>query len=263
MDATAVRPAAVAGMFYPADPAALRAQLDALLSVAGASADKAPKLLVVPHAGYVYSGPIAARAYATLAPWREQITRVVMLGPAHRVPVASLAAPAAGAFETPLGRVEIDAQALQKVADLRQVVRDDRPHAFEHSLEVQLPFLQVTLAHFTLAPLVVGAAHADAVAQVLERLWGGDETLIVISSDLSHYLAHAQAQARDRRTIARMVAFDAALEPDDACGAHAINGALVAARRHGLAPRVLDVRNSGDTAGDRRGVVGYAAVAFS
>ena len=259
----AVRPAAVAGTFYPAGPPALRSQLGELLAAAGAAgAAGAPKLLIVPHAGYVYSGAVAAQAYALLAPWRRRIRRVVLLGPAHRVPVRSLAAPTAAAFETPLGPVALDAVALASLDDLPQVVRDDLPHAFEHSLEVQLPFLQTMLDAFSLVPLVVGDASPAEVSEVLDRLWGGDETLLVVSSDLSHYLSHAQAQARDAATVRRILAFDGGLDPQEACGAMALNGALPAARRHGLAPRLLDLRNSGDTAGDRRRVVGYGAIVF-
>lgn len=260
----AVRPAAVAGIFYPNDAMPLRRQIGECLAAADAvvEAERPPKLLIVPHAGYVYSGAVAAQAYALLAPWRERISRVVLLGPAHRSPVRALAAPAAEAFDTPLGRIALDLPALAALQDLPQVVRDDRPHASEHSLEVQLPFLQTLLNSFELVPLLVGHARPAEVAQVLARLWGGDETLIVVSSDLSHYLPHAQAQLRDRATVDRILAFDAALLPEDACGALAINGALQCAHANGLLPRLLDLRNSGDTAGDRRRVVGYTAIAF-
>lgn len=258
----AVRPAAVAGLFYPAEPQLLRAQIARCLAgVAGDDAAQA-KLLIAPHAGYRYSGAVAAHAYARLAPQRGSIRRVVLLGPAHRIAPRALAAPKADFFETPLGRVAIDQEALAGLDDLPQVVRDDAPHAMEHSLEVHLPFLQSLLDEFSLVPLVVGDASATEVAQVLEALWGGQETLIVISSDLSHYLPYAQAQALDRSTVQRIIAFDAALDPHEACGAAPINGALVAARHHRLAPRLLDLRNSGDTAGDRRKVVGYGAIAF-
>jgi AmmeMemoRadiSam system protein B len=260
----AVRPAAVAGSFYPADALPLRRQVGECLAAAHATAppERPPKMLIVPHAGYRYSGGVAAHAYALLAPWRDQISRVVLLGPAHRSAVRALAAPAAEAFDTPLGRIALDLPALARLHDLAQVVRDDRTHAFEHSLEVQLPFLQTLLGPFKLVPLLVGHAGPAEVAQVLARLWGGDETLIVVSSDLSHYLPDAQAQLRDRATVDRILAFDAKLDPKDACGAPAINGALQAAQAHGLLPRLLDLHNSGDTAGDRRRVVGYAAIAF-
>ena len=259
----AVRRAVVDGLFYPAAPAALRAQVADYLADIDAGADaRLPKLLITPHAGYVYCGAIAAHAYALLGRRRAQVSRVVLLGPAHRVAVRGLAAPEADAFETPLGQIALDAAALASLDNLPQVVRDDKAHEREHSLEVQLPFLQTLLESFTLVPLVVGDASAEAVAQVLERLWGGEETLIVISSDLSHYLPYEQAQAVDRATAQRILGFDATLAPHDACGAAPINGALLAARRRGLTPRLLDLRNSGDTAGDRDRVVGYGAIVF-
>jgi AmmeMemoRadiSam system protein B len=220
-------------------------------------------VLITPHAGYVYSGPVAAHAYALLGRGRATgIHRVVLLGPAHRVWVDGLAAPEADAFETPLGQIEVDTAALASLNDLPQVIRSDRAHAREHSLEVQLPFLQAVLGRFKLVPLVVGEAGAEAVAQVLERLWGGDETLIVITSDLSHYLPYAQATVADHATVQRILRLDAGLTPHEACGSAAINGALLAARRHGLSPRLLDLRNSGDTAGSRDRVVGYGAIVF-
>ena len=260
-----VRPAAVAGSFYPADEAALQAQVrDCLGTGLTQSSGVPPKLLVVPHAGYVYSGPVAGHAYARLAPWAAQIRRVVLLGPAHRVALRGLAVPAVDAFETPLGRVPIARRAREALADLPQVSRSDRAHALEHSLEVQLPFLQAVLgASFELLPLAVGDASRDEVAEVVDRLWGGDETLIVVSSDLSHYLPYEDAKATDRTTAARIVALATDLDPYEACGAHALNGALAAARRHGLQAELLDLRNSGDTAGDRRRVVGYAALALT
>jgi len=263
---SALRHPAVDGLFYPAAPAALRAQVAHCLGAVVADdndAGQPPKLLITPHAGYDYCGVVAACAYAQLRRRRAgSIRRVVLLGPAHRVVVQGLAAPRATAFETPLGEVALDVAALARLDEMPQVVRDDRAHEREHSIEVQLPFLQALLGEFSLVPLVVGDAGAEAVAQVLERLWGGDETLIVISSDLSHYLPYAQAQAADRATVQRILKLDAGLGPHEACGAAAINGALLAARRHGLAPRLLDLRNSGDTAGDRDRVVGYGAIAF-
>jgi MEMO1 family protein len=219
-------------------------------------------MLVVPHAGYMYSGSVAAPAYALLAPWRGHIRRVVLLGPTHRVALRGLALPDACAFATPLGRVEVDPEARSLLAGLSPVRVDAEAHAQEHSLEVQLPFLQRALGTFTLVPLAVGEASAEQVAQVLERLWGGDETLVVISTDLSHYLSHEQAQARDRATVARILQLDPALDHAQACGATPLGGALLAARAHALVPRLLDLRNSGDTAGDRARVVGYCAVAF-
>lgn len=265
----AVRRAAVDGLFYPAAPGALRGEVAHYLAGVDTDDDAAqrpPKLLIAPHAGYEYCGAVAAHAYAMLR-WECEpiVRRVVLLGPAHRVALRGLAIPQAEAFETPLGEVAVDLAALASLGDLPQVVRNDRAHEREHSLEVQLPFLQMLLGSFTLVPLVVGHASAEAVAQVLERLWGGAETLIVISSDLSHYLpyAQAQAQAADRATAQRILALDAGLAPHEACGSAAINGALLAARRHGLAPRLLDLRNSGDSAGSRDRVVGYGAFAFA
>jgi AmmeMemoRadiSam system protein B/AmmeMemoRadiSam system protein A len=263
-----IRPAAVAGQFYPADATALHAQIAQYLAAARATeqtdetAAAPPKLLIVPHAGYIYSGAVAAHAYALLARWRERIRRVVLLGPVHRVPVHGLVTPRAQAFETPLGRVMIDTAAIAALQDLPQVERDDWPHALEHSLEVQLPFLQSVLADFTLLPLAVGDATPAEVDEVIERLWGGDETLIVVSSDLSHYLPYAQARSRDSATVQRLLAFDGTIDTHDACGAMPIRGALQAARRHALSARLLDLRNSGDTAGDKQRVVGYAALAF-
>jgi len=261
----AVREAAVDGLFYPAAPAALRAQVVDYLAGVGRADDigGAPKLLIAPHAGYEYSGAVAARVYALLGARREPIVRrVVLLGPAHRVALGGLAAPNAAAFETPLGEVALDFAALAGLDELPQVIRSDRVHEHEHSLEVQLPFLQTQLGSFTLVPLVVGDADAETVAQVLERLWGGNETLIVISSDLSHSLRYEQARAADQATVQRILALDAGLGPHEACGAAAINGALLLARHHRLAPHLQALCNSGDTAGDRDRVVGYGAIAF-
>lgn len=261
------RPAAVAGLFYPATPASLRRLVaQELDEAAGSAQDRAgasPKLLIVPHAGYVYSGEVAARAYALLGhEGAAAIRRVVLLGPSHRVALRGLAAPETRAFETPLGEVALDQEALAELDQLPQVQRSERAHAQEHSLEVQLPFLQTMLGDFELVPLVVGEAGAEAVAQVLEAMWGDERTLLVISSDLSHYLPYAQAQAIDHATAQRVLAFDSGLSPHEACGWAAINGALRAARGHDLAPRLVDLRNSGDTAGDKARVVGYGAFAF-
>ena len=260
------RPAALAGRFYPASAATLRAQLQTYLADARSGADRlaaAPKLIVVPHAGYVYSAPIAARAYARIARWRERYRRVVLLGPTHRVAVRGLAAPTVAAFDTPLGPVPIDAAALARVDALPQLVRSDAVHADEHALEVQLPFLQAVLGRFTLVPLAVGHTDAQAVAQVLEQLWGGDETLVVISTDLSHYLGYGQARITDAQTVRQIQQLEPTLSHEQACGATPLNGALLVAQRRKLVPELLDLRNSGDTAGDRRRVVGYAALVFT
>lgn len=262
MNEPATRPAAVAGMFYPAEPQALRETVRALLAGAPAAGAAAPKALIVPHAGYIYSGAVAARAYAQAAVVAGRVRRVVLLGPAHRVPVRGLALPDAARFSTPLGDVDIDAAAVAALRGLPQVVQSARAHEHEHALEVQLPFLQSILGAFTLVPLVVGDATAAEVAEVLDVLWGGDETLIVVSSDLSHYLPYADAQRVDHATVDAMLRLDHSLDPAQACGAVPVNGLLLTARRRGLTPALLDLRNSGDTAGDRGRVVGYAALAF-
>jgi AmmeMemoRadiSam system protein B len=263
---TALRPAAVAGMFYPGTPAVLAAAVHAYLADAGGvSADNepVPKALIVPHAGYVYSGPVAAPAYRCLAAGRSSLKRVVLLGPVHRVPIRGLALPAAAAFATPLGSVAVDAAASARALELPQVRVSEAAHALEHSLEVQLPFLQTVLDEFLIVPFAVGDATPEEVAQVIDRLWGGPETLIVVSSDLSHYHPYAAAQRIDRGTTAAILALDSALDHEQACGATPINGFALCARRHGLRPRLLDLRNSGDTAGDKSRVVGYAAFAFT
>ena len=262
MTGMTIRPPAVAGTFYPAAPAVLAAEVARLLDAVPA-AEGCPKALMVPHAGYVYSGAVAAVAYARLRACAAQLRRVVLLGPAHRVAVRGLALPEAVAFDTPLGRVALDIDGLQALADLPQVTVNAAAHAGEHSLEVQLPFLQVLLPQFVLLPLVVGAASPEAVAEVLERVWGGPETLVVISSDLSHYLPYAEARSVDQATVARILALDGPLSHEQACGGTPVNGLLLAARRHGLCPDLLDLRNSGDTAGPRDRVVGYAALAFA
>jgi AmmeMemoRadiSam system protein B len=258
-----VRHPAVAGAFYPADPAALHAEIQSFLADADTPLEPPPKAVIVPHAGYVYSGPVAATAYARLRPLAGRVRRVVLLGPAHRVPFAGIAAPEAEWFETPLGRVHVDQAAIDTLADLPFVGRSDLPHAPEHSLEVQLPFLQEVLGDFELVPLVVGQATPEQVAAVLDRLWGGDETLIVVSSDLSHYLPYEQARRIDAVTseaIAQMR--DDAIDHEQACGATPVRGLLQAARRRGLRAEIVDLRNSGDTAGPRDQVVGYGAYVF-
>lgn len=259
-----VRPAAVAGMFYPEDPRELAEEVTAYLdrTEEGPQAPGFPKALIVPHAGYVYSGPIAASAYDLLRPARGIVRRVVMLGPCHRVPVRGLALPRASAFATPLGRIPVDAEALHAIRDLPQVVESAATHAEEHALEVQLPFLQRVLGDFSLVPLVVGDAAPGEVAAVLDRLWGGVETLIVISSDLSHYHAYDRAREIDGATVRAILDLDAGITHEQACGATPVAGLLIAARRRNLATRLLDCRNSGDTAGDRHRVVGYASFAL-
>ena len=258
-----VRPAAVAGLFYPGSRDALASTVEALLTAATREEPSVPpKAVIAPHAGYIYSGAIAASVYATLRPARERITRVVLLGPTHRVAVRGLALPDAGGFATPLGTIEIDAEAVVGIRHLPQVTVSAAAHALEHSLEVHLPFLQKALAHFRLVPLAVGQASPEDVAQVLDILWGGPETLLVISSDLSHYLPYRDAQAMDRRTCDSILELSTSITHHQACGATPVTGLTLAAKRHGLRPMLLDLRNSGDTAGDKQRVVGYASFAF-
>ncbi len=261
---TAVRPAAVAGMFYPAAARELAWEVDDMLGrcAGGGLVPGFPKALIVPHAGYVYSGGVAAQAYDRLRPARGIVRRVVLLGPCHRVPVRGLALPAASAFDTPLGRVPLDRDAIALLARLPQVVASGAAHAEEHALEVQLPFLQRVLGEFSLVPLAVGSATPSEVAQVLEELWGGAETLIVISSDLSHYHRYDEARAIDRSTAQAILDFSTDIDHEQACGATPVAGLLLAARAHGLNAELLDLRNSGDTAGGRDRVVGYASFAF-
>ena len=260
----AIRPAAVAGTFYPGEAASLAQQVSSYLSaVAPARDSRPPKAIIAPHAGYMYSGPIAASIYARLAPLRGQVRRVVLAGPAHRVYVRGAAVPAARAFGTPLGTVEVDAEAIAALLALPFVEESDRAHALEHSLEVHLPFLQATPGDFRLVPVVVGDATAHEAARLLDTVWGGDETLVVVSSDLSHYLPYEAARQRDRDTVEAILGLDPRLVPDEACGAAPINGLLRAARQRGLEVELVDLRNSGDTAGDRDRVVGYASFAFS
>ena len=228
-----LRPAAVAGMFYPGSAAVLSHDIAQMLSLTARKQVLRPKAVIVPHAGYIYSGPVAASIYAPLVALRDVVRRVVLLGPTHRFAVNGLALPSATAFATPLGNVPIDKQAVAAIMDLPQVIVSDAAHAQEHSLEVQLPFLQTVFDEFSLLPLAVGHASAEAVCEVLERLWGGDETLIVVSSDLSHYLPYHTARQVDSGTARRILDLDYAIDHEMACGATPINGLLLAARKHG------------------------------
>ena len=261
---TMIRPPAVAGLFYPANPAQLHEDVQAYLHASNApDAEPVPKAIIVPHAGYVYSGPVAASAYARLLPARDRIRRVLLLGPSHRVPFHGLATSSAEAFVTPLGQIPLDQHAIASLGDLSQVQLFDAAHAEEHSLEVHLPFLQETISNFQLVPLVVGSAHPTEVAEALEHLWDDEETLIVISSDLSHYHDYATAQRLDRDTSAAIEHLQAeAVHSENACGCVPIAGLLYLARERGLHARTIDLRNSGDTAGPRDRVVGYGAYVF-
>jgi len=248
-----IRPPAVAGMFYPANPAELRGMVEACLADVPKREGASPKAIIVPHAGYIYSGPIAASAYARIQP--AGIRRVVLLGPAHHVWLDGVAASSASAWRTPLGNVPVDVSPGIPVIDAA--------HAQEHSLEVQLPFLQVVLNDFTLVPLVVGQADAEKIAFILDSLWGGDETLIVISSDLSHYENYVTANRMDSTASQAIVDLNPeSLGSENACGRVPIRGLLNLARKKGMRAEMLDLRNSGDTAGPRDQVVGYGAYAF-
>jgi AmmeMemoRadiSam system protein B len=257
-----VRPAAVAGMFYPDRPAELTSVVEGFLGAAPADGRPAPKAVIVPHAGYIYSGPIAGSAFRTLAAASGTITRVILLGPAHFVPIRGLALPGDQRFSTPLGEVRIEPEGCQASLRLPQVRVIPEAHAREHSLEVELPFLQTLLGEFDLVPLVAGQASGEEIAEVLDRLWGGPETLVVISSDLSHYLPYEAAQRADRETADEILALGGPLHSRQACGAAPVNGLLTAARRRGMTAELLDLRNSADTAGDPSRVVGYGAFAF-
>jgi AmmeMemoRadiSam system protein B len=257
-----VRPPAVAGQFYPREARALDAAVRGCLPLP-ASAGRAPKALIAPHAGYDYSGPVAGSAYALLHPGREILTRVVLAGPSHHVAFRGVAVPSHASFSTPLGNVPIDREAVDRLLGLPQVSVMDEAHAGEHSLEVHLPFLQVTLATFALVPLVAGDASAEDMGEVLDAVWSGPETLVVVSSDLSHYHDFETARRLDARTAAAIEWLRGEdLSGSDACGVVPIRGLLQVARRRGLRARVLDLRNPGDTAGPPDRVVGYGAFAF-
>lgn len=255
---TRVRKPAVAGTFYPATASELHTLVTRYLSEAR-HGGPSPKAIIAPHAGYVCSGPIAASAYATLEPLRDTIRTVVLVGPAHRVALRGLAVSGAEEFATPLGPVPVDRDAVVKALALPQVRVLDEAHDQEHSLEVQLPFLQEVLGSFRIVPLVVGSATTEQVAEVIETLWGGRETLIVISSDLSHYHTYDRARKIDAETTKTIEAAIPSLESEQACGCKPLNGLLEVARQRGMRVRALDVRNSGDTLGSRDQVVGYGA----
>jgi len=257
-----VRTPAVAGLFYSDDAGILEAQLRGLLAEAVAEVAP-PKALILPHAGYVYSGSVAASGYARLQSAREIITRVVLIGPSHYVPLRGLAASSAEAFITPLGPVPVDRTAIELLLDLPQVATSDSAHLQEHSLEVHLPFLQLVLGAFAIVPLVTGDATADEVAAVLDLVWGGPETLIVVSSDLSHYYDSTTARRLDAATSAAIESLAPEhISDEQACGRVPINGLLRAAQRRGLTANTIDLRNSGDTAGPADRVVGYGAFGF-
>jgi AmmeMemoRadiSam system protein B len=254
-----MREAAVAGLFYEADPARLKAQVAGFLSSSLPQAIARPKVLIVPHAGYVYSGSTAASAYSLLEPLRDQIRRVVLLGPAHRVYLQGMALPSVDAFVTPLGEVPLERAALDAISAMPGVCVSDEAHREEHSLEVQLPFLQTLLTRFSLLPVVVGDCDPQKVGAVLDELWGGPETLVVISSDLSHFHPYDEACEIDGSTCARILQKSTGLSGEEACGARALNGLMSARHCQDMSVDLLAACNSGDTAGNRERVVGYGA----
>jgi len=257
------RPPAVAGLFYPDDAHELRAVVSGYLRQHSSAATAAPpKALIVPHAGYIYSGGIAAAAYATVASLRQTIRRIVLVGPSHRVYLRGMAVPAAGSFATPLGNVAIDQTLKASLLQSRAVVESDTPHAQEHCLEVQLPFLQLLFDDFTLLPVVLGAVAPEQVAAALAQVWGDAATLVLVSSDLSHYHSYAQARQIDAATIAAILRRETTLAGEQACGAVGINGLLHLASQRQLLVAEIARCNSGDTAGDRSRVVGYGAFAI-
>lgn len=263
-DKSRVRPTAVAGLFYPQDAAELRRTVEGLLDDAGPRVARGlpPKALIVPHAGYVYSGAVAASAYRRLRDSGAAIDRVVLLGPSHRVPMRGLAMPSVDAFETPLGAVPIDVASRQRLREFGLAGVSDAAHATEHSLEVQLPFLQVVLGEFELLPIATGLALPGQVSRALEAVWNGPTTLVVVSSDLSHYHTSAEARQLDDQTRTTILSRRSELSDEQACGSCGINGLLEVARHKDLAVELLDQRNSGDTAGDRSRVVGYGSYAL-
>ena len=259
---TMIREPAVAGQFYPGNASELRTAMTELFEDVPVKPGPAPKALIVPHAGYIYSGPVAATAYARLRAYREQYIRVILLGPAHRVAVRGLALSAADVFRTPLGDVPLDKEAIAAL-NVPEVTVFDATHQLEHSLEVHLPFLQSVIESFSVVPLIVGDVAPETVAEVIDGLWGGPETLIVVSSDLSHYLTYEKARTMDNATCQAIENLEVdRIDHHGACGATPIRGLLIAARRRGMKVTTLDLRNSGDTAGDRNRVVGYGSWLF-
>jgi AmmeMemoRadiSam system protein B len=254
-----IRKAAVAGLFYEADPALLQQQIGDLMSGVGSQPEAIPEALIVPHAGYIYSGPIAARAYSCLGSRQNNIRRVVLFGPAHRVYLQGLALPSVDRFETPLGQIALDREAIERVIGMPGVCVSDQAHRDEHSLEVQLPFLQTVLKQFTLVPVVVGKCDAVSVATVMDALWDEEDTLIVISTDLSHFRSYTEARQVDANTCSRILAKSSSLTGEEACGAFALNGLMRTQHAQSLNVELLESCNSGDTAGDRDRVVGYGA----
>ncbi|MCP5162801.1 MAG: AmmeMemoRadiSam system protein B [Hahellaceae bacterium] len=260
------REPAVSGLFYPSDSATLKAQVAGYLADAELSGEGElsfnPRALIVPHAGYIYSGIVAAAGYATLEPLRTSISRVLLLGPSHRVPLEGMATCSADYFATPLGEVLVDRLACLEAEQWPGVAVNDAAHQLEHSLEVQLPFLQSVLDHFSLIPVVVGATSVNEVAALINYFMDFEDTLVVVSSDLSHYHSYAQASLIDQSTADTILTLDHSLQGEQACGCYAVNGLLKVAADRGMAVELVSLANSGDTAGDKQRVVGYGAFAF-
>jgi hypothetical protein len=258
-----VRRPAVAGAFYPREAQELKSTVEALLSETTERKLGGLCGVVAPHAGYPYSGPIAGEAFSLLARSSDGPDRILLIGPPHYMPVRGIVAPSSRAFTTPLGDIAVDVGAVESLRHAGLVTIDDAPHAPEHALEVELPFLQGVLEDFTIVPLLVGAASPHQVARVIETMLG-KRTLLVVSTDLSHYLDYASAERHDLATAGTIERLDyTTLGPNDACGFSALNGALCAASRCGWTATRLDLRNSGDTSGEKRRVVGYGAWAFT
>jgi AmmeMemoRadiSam system protein B len=253
------RQPAVAGTFYPANPQQLQQIINRLLDNVQ-NQTFVPKAIIAPHAGLIYSGAIAASAYSRLLQAHDTVTRVILIGPSHRVSFNGLAISKAESFSTPLGKIAIDFASVNKISSLPFVDYIEQAHIFEHCLEVQLPFLQIILDNFTIVPIVVGDASVEQVSSVLKMLWGGMETLIVISSDLSHYHDYETAQIIDQKTSENIESLQyEALNSESACGKIPVSGLLALAREKSLSVKTIDLRNSGDTAGDKNRVVGYGA----
>ncbi len=259
-----IRPAAVAGLFYPADPHELRTSIERLLtSAAPLEISIRPTMVIVPHAGYVYSGPTAASAYRLLEAATDGARRVVLVGPSHFARFAGLATPGIDALVTPLGPVPVDRELTSTAEALIVVAPDPAAHAREHSLEVQLPFLQVVLGEFTTLALATGDVAPEAVTDVLDQTIGAPGVIGVISSDLSHYLDYETACRRDAHTAEAITGLRPQdLTADDACGRTAVQAALLLAQRRGWSCRLLALGNSGDTVGSMGRVVGYGAFAI-
>jgi len=258
-----IRSTAVAGLFYPASSDELVQLVNNELSQATPEAGHHPLAIIVPHAGYVYSAAIAANVYKHLQHFRSIIKRVLLIGPSHRVAFQGLALSSADFFQTPLGKIAVDKTAQKDLLNIAGIQLHDQAHANEHSLEVQLPFLQHVLDDFSLIPIVAGDANAELIAQAIDTVWDGQQTLVVISSDLSHYHDYKTAQRLDNASSKAIVALNCTtLSSANACGYVGVNGLLLFAQRHHLKASIVDVRNSGDTAGDKTSVVGYGGYLF-